>query len=256
LALFPLNLVLFEPAEIAAPLPRTDPRALHVLEVLHRHVGDTFDVGLVNGPRGKATLTVITQDALILAFSWGESPPAPPPLTLLIGLPRPQTARKILQEATALGVGALHFVTTERGEPSYADSTLWSSGEWRRHLLAGAAQAFCTRIPEVSFGRKLNEVIASLPPQATRVALDNYESAVSLVSAIAKPSATSNVVHATGTAQHIVLALGSERGWTGAERDLLRANNFTLAHLGSRVLRTETACVAAIAIVKSTLGWL
>jgi RsmE family RNA methyltransferase len=107
---------------------------------------------------------------------------------LLIGLPRPQTARKILQEATALGVSALHFVTTERGEPSYADSTLWSSGEWRRHLLTGAAQAFCTRIPEVSFGRKLSDVIAGLPPLATRVALDNYEAPVSLANYMPPPT--------------------------------------------------------------------
>lgn len=226
-----------------------------MLNVLHRHEGDSFDVGLVDGPRGKATLKAVNQDALSLAFSWGEAPPPLPPLTILIGLPRPQTARKILQEATALGVGALHFVNTERGEPSYADSTLWSSGEWRRHLLAGAAQAFCTRLPEVSFGRKLSEVIANLPPEARRVALDNYESPVSLSAAI-KLSATANSAAVAGPGQAVFLALGAERGWTGAERDLLRTSGFALAHLGSRVLRTETACVAAIAIVKSTLGWL
>jgi len=253
---YSLNLVLFEPSEISAPLPRSDPRAQHVLDVLRRKEDEPFDVGIVNGPRGKATLTAITQNAITLAFSWGEAPPPTSPLTLLIGLPRPQTARKILQEATALGVAAIHFVATERGEPSYADSTLWSSGEWRRHLLAGAAQAFCTRIPEVSFGKKLSEAIAGLSPQATRVALDNYESPVSLAATV-KLHATANTTQtAAGGGPFVVLALGSERGWTGAERDLLRANGFTLAHLGPRVLRAETACVAAIAIVKSSLGWL
>jgi len=251
-----LNLALFEPAEISKPLPRSDPRAVHVLEILRRSEGDVFDVGLVNGPRGKATLIMIKPDALTLDFLWGDSPPLLPPLTLLIGLPRPQTARKILHEATTLGVSALHFVATDRGEPSYADSTLWSSGEWRRHLLAGAAQAFCTRIPEVSFGKKLSEAIAGLSPQATRVALDNYESPVSLAATV-KLHATANTTQtAAGGGPFVVLALGSERGWTGAERDLLRANGFTLAHLGPRVLRAETACVAAIAIVKSSLGWL
>jgi RsmE family RNA methyltransferase len=221
--------------------------------VLRRAPGDTFDVGLVNGPRGKATLATINQEVLTLTFSWGTPPPLPPPLTLIIGLPRPQTARKILQEATALGVLALHFVTTERGEPAYASSTLWSSGEWQRHLLAGAAQAFCTRLPEVSFGRALPEIISRLEPQATRVALDNYESPVALAAAINSSGPTQKP---SAIDQAVVLALGSERGWTAAERDLLRASHFTLAHLGPRVLRTETACVAAIAIVKSTLGWL
>jgi len=250
-----VNLVLFEPAEIFLALPRTDPRALHVLEVLRRHEGDTFDVGLVNGPRGKATLKTIERDTLALTFCWGEAPPSLPPLSLLIGLPRPQTARKILQEATALGAGELHFVTTERGEPSYADSSLWSSGEWRRHLLAGAAQAFCTRIPDLSFGQNLIDIINNLSPDTTRIALDNYESTIPLAAAL-KPASTATSLAAVGPARPVVLALGSERGWTAAERDLLRANGFALAHLGSRVLRTETACVAAIAIVKSTLGWL
>ena len=250
-----MNLVLFESVEIGSPLPRKDPRATHILEVLRRSPGDTFDVGLVDGPRGKATLASIHPDALNLTFAWGAPPTPLPPLTLLIGLPRPQTARKILLEATTLGVQSLHFVTTERGEVSYASSTLWSSGEWRRHLLAGAAQAFCTRLPEVSFGHTLLEVIAALPPQATRVALDNYESLVSLATAI-RPPPTVQYIEPPAISQSVVLALGSERGWTGTERDLLRANHFTLAHLGPRVLRTETACVAAIAIVNSTLGWL
>ncbi len=251
-----MNLVLFEPAEIAAPLPRSDSRAQHILDVLRRREGDTFDVGLVNGPRGKATLAAIGNDHLSLTFSWSEPPPLPPPLTLLIGLPRPQTARKILHEATSLGVNALHFAATERAEPSYADSTLWTSGEWRRHLLAGAAQAFCTRIPEISSGRKLAELIASLPPDAIRVALDNYEARSPLATAINPPHTANSPLSPAENKTPVVLALGSERGWTGNERDLLRAKGFTLAHLGPRVLRTETACVAAIAIVKSTLGWL
>ncbi len=248
-----MNLVLFEPSEIATPLPRSDPRAIHILDVLRRTPGDTFDVGLVNGPRGKATLTETNRDALTLAFSWGEPPPPLPPLTLLVGLPRPQTARKILQETTALGVGAIHFIKTEQGEPSYASSTLWSSGEWRRHLLAGATQAFCTRLPEVTFGQELKAVLGSLPSDALRIALDNYESPAALATVLQTESRTSKNQPSD---RQVVLALGSERGWTTAERMAFRENQFVLAHLGPRVLRTETACVAALAIVKSSLNWL
>ena len=49
----------------------------------------------------------------------------------------------------------------------------------------------------------------------------------------------------------IAIALGPERGWSAAERSLLRAGGFELAHLGARVLRTETAAVAAISIAKA-----
>lgn len=237
-----VNLLLFEPAELTAPLPRRDPRAAHLLGVLRRKAGDTFDAGLVNGPRGKGTVVEIGPDALTLSFAWGTPPPPPEPVTLLIGLPRPQTARDILREATSLGAGALHFFQAEKGEPSYARSTLWSSGEWRRHVVTGAEQAFDTRLPAVTHGESLAAALAALPAAATRLALDNYES----------PQPLSAVT----LGSPVVLAFGPERGWSAAERDLLRAGRFTFAHLGSRVLRSETAVIAALSVVRSRLGWL
>jgi len=236
-----VNLILFEPAEIAAPLPRRDPRAVHLLDVLRRHEGDTFDAGLVNGPRGRGTLVAIGTHALTLRFDWGAPPPPPDPIALIVGLPRPQTARDILRDATTLGIAALHFVTTEKGDPNYADSALWTRGEWRRHLIAGAAQAFCTRLPEVTHGRTLADTITALPPAGTRLALDNYESPASLS-------------HVKSIAPPVTLALGPERGWSAAERELLRAQQFAFVHLGPRVLRTETAIVAALTLVKAQVG--
>jgi 16S rRNA (uracil1498-N3)-methyltransferase len=212
-----------------------------LLDVLRRREGDPFDAGLVNGPRGKGRLEKIAPDALTFSFAWGEAPPPLDPIMLLIGLPRPQTARKILQEATSLGVGLLHFFTAEKAEPSYARSTLWTSGEWRRHLVAGAEQAFCTQLPGLTHGLTLAAALEKTPAAATRLALDNYEASAPL--GHGQPLADAPVV----------LALGSERGWSAAERDFLRAKNFSLVHLGPRVLRTETAVVAAVALVKAGL---
>ncbi len=236
-----MNLILFEAGELARPLPRSDRRAVHVLDVLHRGAGDTFDAGLVNGPRGKATVTAITADALTLAFAWGPPPPPRAGLALVLGLPRPQTARDILRDATTLGATALHFVRTEKSDPGYAQSTLWSSGEWRRHVLAGAEQAFDPALPAVTHAQPLASVLTTLPPGGTRLALDNYESALPLgeVSAVADP---------------VTLAIGAERGWSAGERAALRAHGFTLVHLGPRVLRTETAVTAALALVRAKLG--
>lgn len=235
-----MNLVLFEPAELAAPLPLADPRAVHILKILRRREGDTFDAGTVNGPRGKATLATITPDALTLTFAWDPPLPPLPETTLLIGLPRPQTARDILRDATTLGATRIHFVATERADRNYATSTLWTSGEWRRHCLTGAAQAFDTRIPEVTWTHTLASALTNLSPSsaadANRLALDNYEASVPLRSA---------------GAGKIVLALGPERGFGPADRDTLRGAGFTLAHLGPRVLRVETATVAALAIIRA-----
>lgn len=237
-----MNLILFESA--VPSLPRSDPRIAHVVDVLRRGPGEPFDVGLVNGPRGRAQITSISAQTVTLAFEWGPAPGPLDPLTLIIGLPRPQTARDILRDATTLGVAALHFVTTEKGEASYAQSSLWSTGEWRRHVLTGVEQAFDTRVPEVTFGRPLGDMLAQLPPDNARLALDNYEASLALPDWPFTPD------------QPIVLAIGAERGWSNTERELLRNRCFGLAHLGSRVLRTESAVLASVAIVRAQLGWL
>ena len=237
-----VNIILFSPAEVELPLPRRDPRARHILEVLHRAPGGDFDAGLINGPRGKATLRAITADALILSYAWGAAPPPLAPIHLIVGLPRPQTARDILREGTTLGVAALDFVRTDRGDPGYALSSLWTSREWEKFLVAGAAQAFCTRLPAVRSGQSLAESLAALPADCARVALDNYEAPAALrdLDLAGRPAVT--------------LALGAERGWSAAERALLLQRGFLFAHLGERVLRTETACIAAITLLKAKLG--
>lgn len=210
--------------------------------MLKRTAGDSFDAGLVNGPRGKATIAAIDPDgALHLSFVWGAAPAPLAPIHLLVGLPRPQTVRDILREGAALGLASLEFVRTERGEPSYAQSSLWSSPERETLLLAGAAQAFCTRLPEVRHGRTLAAALA-VPPHGVSLALDNYEAS--------QPLSRAEVP----VGGPVTIAIGSERGWTAAERDLLLRRGFLFVHLGERVLRTETACIAAISLLRAKLG--
>lgn len=239
-----MNLLLFAADEIAAPLPRRDVRAQHLLEVLRRAPGDEFDAGLVNGPRGKGRIVALDEHALTLAFTWAQPPAPPDSITLLIGLPRPQTARDILRDATTLGVSAIHFVATEKSEPSYAQSTLWRDGEWRRHVLAGAAQAFATQIPDVTATHTLADALALPSPTATHLALDNYEAARAL-----------RVCHPLDD-KPLVLALGPERGWGARDREQLRTAGFELVHLGPRVLRLETAVIAALTLAKAARGTL
>jgi len=299
-----VNLVLLERHELSRPLPADDPRAVHVLTVLRRVPGETFDVGLVDGPRGKAAVRAVDSAGLHLEFTWGPPPPPLPPLTLLVGLARPQTARKILQEATTLGVAALHFVRTERSEPQYAQSSLWSSGEWRDHLCAGAAQAFTTQLPRVTWDTELSAHLAagwagacgsdeSAGPSGVSEPAESHRSVWSkgsapptdragLAGAAKLPGGSSSAVAAAApsveggirrlaldnyeataplgawrlaSGEACVLAIGPERGWGPRDRDALRAAGFALAHLGPRVLRSETTVVAALAILRADSGF-
>jgi RsmE family RNA methyltransferase len=240
LARSPVNLILFQPEEATRPLPREDRRARHLLEVLRRNVGDSFDAGVVNGPRGKGVVTAVDAATLQFTFTPGPTLAPLPALTLLVGLPRPQTARDILRDATTLGATQLLFVRTEKTEPSYAASSLWTEGEWQRQVFAGAEQAFDPRVPVVTAGLTLAAAVATIAASGSRIALDNYESPGPLSAA-------------TPTLP-LTVAIGGERGWSAQDRTTLRAAGFQFCHLGERVLRTETAVVAALAILRGRLG--
>jgi len=235
-----MNIILFESCEVDEPFRRDDPRVNHILTVLRREIGDATDVGIVNGPRGKAILRSLNEHEVGFDFTWGEAPSALLPIDLIVGLSRPQTSRKLLQEATSLGVRSLYFAATTRAEPSYASSKLWTTDEWKRLVRAGVEQAFSTRFPAVKFGVSLSDCIESTKSAGRRICLDNYE-------------ATTGLWETTDETQSVVLAVGSERGWTENERELFRENGFALAHLGDRPLRTETAAIASISIVSAQM---
>lgn len=239
-SIVPLNLILFEPDEIGRPLPTADPRARHVLEVLRRRPGDSFDAGLTNGTPGRATLVAQQDNTLEIAFTPGEPLAPRATLRVLVGLPRPQTARDILRDATTLGATELHFVISARTDTNYASSSLWSTGEWRRHVLAGAMQAFDPRLPRVTWGTPLGEVLDELPREDPLYACDNYEAPRPLARSLLPGD------------RPLAIALGPERGWDASDRNLLRAHHAELVHLGPRVLRLETAIVAALTLVTAS----
>jgi RsmE family RNA methyltransferase len=94
-------------------------------------------------------------------------------------------------------------------------------------------------LPVVTAGRSLADVVGALSPATVRFALDNYEAGYSIGSA--------------SLSLPLALALGPERGWSTDERNLLRSAGFEVVHIGRRVLRVETACVAALGIIKTDL---
>ncbi len=236
-----MNLILFSREEVREPLPRSDPRARHLLHHLKRGRGERFDAGLIDGPRGKGWIEEFHSDRLQLNFVWENATPAFSPLVLVVGLPRPQTARRILREAAAFGIEAILFFAADKGVASYRSSKLWAGNEYRQRLIEGAEQAFSTRLPRVTLHDTLAEALVSLPTGRDRIALDVYEAEASL--------STLKTLQAEAT-----LAVGPERGWAAGERDALRRAGFRLAHLGDRVLRSDTACICGMSLVLAARG--
>ena len=235
-----MNLVLINQDESTQGISVEDPRVIHLTQTVGMQVNKTFFVGIKNGLRGLATVKEIGQ-RLIFTVEWEKEKQSKLPLELLVGLPRPQTAKKILYEAACLGINKVIFFVSEKGDPGYHSSSLWKNNEWEDFLLRGAEQACSCLIPEVVHASSIEEGIGLLHPQSWRVALDPYVAQEALKTNTKKIS--------QGT-----LAIGPERGWSDSERSVLKANGFNFYHLGDRILRVETACTAGTVLMLSELN--
>jgi len=233
-----VNLVLITPEEAKAGLPLDDTRTRHLCETVGLAIGGTFHVGVENGLRGIATLTSLAPQ-LTFTITWEQSPQARLPLTVLIGLPRPQTAKKVLHDLASLGAAKIIFFESDKGDPGYLTSSLWKEGEWREHVLKGTEQACSTLVPEVTRVGSLAEALIGLDANAWKLALDPYE-------ATGTPEISS-------PAKGAVLAIGPERGFSDSERAALRTNGFAFAHLGDRILRVEAAALVGGALMLAQL---
>lgn len=239
-----MNLILLESAAVEHRLSVGDKRFEHARGVLRLGVGDTFAVGLRNGPLGRATVTKLGGSDFTFSVEWGERPTLPPPVTLLLGMCRPAAARRILQTLPTLGVRRLIMVGGGRSDPAYARSSLWRGDEWRRLLEEGAEQACDTYIPEVVVVDAMEEALEHLDNVATRIVFDVYARGGWADASIQQESPA-------------CLAVGSERGWTAHERDLLAAADFSPVSLfGGRVMRCEAAVTVGLALLADKCGWI
>lgn len=235
-----MNLVLFEPKEWHNPLPWSDHRAQHLRDILKLAVGDRFAAGIVGGPVGSLEITEMSETACFLGKAhWNDDAPRPARIVVLIGTPRPPTARRLLKDLTTLGALELHFAATDLGDKSYLQSNLWK-GEFRSALLEGAAQTRTTYLPSVFQYPSLWRALK---------AIDDQHSGPGVWFDAGGCDWTRHPIHEEADSERVLkLALGPERGWTDVERERLKAAGWHQAGLGPRVLRTETACTLAVGV--------
>ncbi len=238
-----MNLILLSSDEIGNPIPGYDPRAKHIRRTLRLQEGDSIAAGIINGPIGKAKIISISKKKLILTFTAEHKKTTPYPVTLIVGLTRPQIAKHIMRESAAMGITALWFYPTQLGEKSYLSSNFWKAKNYLPQLIKGASQGVTTNLPDVTIFDSLATVFDQLPTRQAKIALDNNRPTNSIRSY---------------SLQHksVALLLGSERGLTDRELDMIEAHKFTLLKMGNRVLRTDTACIAGVTLVLSKLGYI
>lgn len=265
-----MNICLFTEEEIGKPLDARDERAVHLNKVLHKKCGDKFAAGIIGGKAGTAVITKMTEvpnpktgknDVQIeYDFTPESDGKMLYPLIMVIGFPRPIQLKRLLRDIAGLGVSRVYLTGTELGEKSYMQSTLVERGAAYQMLLDGTVQAASTHVPELFLETNLASCIDHINadfPDAKKAALDNIRAKLSLENFMNDLlSGTKEKQDLINSTCPIIAAIGSERGWTDRERDLLENEGYKLCSMGKRVLRTETAATVSASIILSKCGFL
>lgn len=240
-----MNLIIVEAAEInaAGDVALSGDRAAHLLNVLCVEPGHQVRVGVVDGPCGIGTVNAIGDGHVALRCALDVDIPPRPNIDLLLAVPRPKVMRRLWAQIAALGVGRIILTNAEKVERNYFDTHILAPDTYRPLLIEGLQQARDTRLPIVSIHRQFKVLIEdhldALFAEGLRV--------------VADPSATTplaEVVRASA-GERVLLAIGPEGGWNAFELGLLEAHGFQKAAMGPRTLRTDTACVALLALAHS-----
>lgn len=216
----------------------------HLLRVLRAVAGDAcvlfngdgfdYDARIVTVDKRDAEVEVLSARAIA-----NESPLR---ITLLQALARGEKMDWILQKATELGVAAFVPVASERSEVKLDGERVDKRvAHWRSVVVAACEQSGRARVPQVATPTSLVQALPTLPAGSRRLLLDP------------------DSVHGLrtlddGDNRELVLAIGPEGGWSPRDCETLRVAGFAGIRLGPRVLRTETAGLAAIAALQARRG--
>lgn len=217
--------------------------ATHLGKVLRVRGGD--EIILFNGDGLDHMARIISTGRHDMTIEIGEcresDTESPIDVTLLQGICKNQHMDMLIQKSTELGVRTIRPVICERGVVRINDERIDRKvRHWRRVAISACEQCGQTLIPEFGQPEILADAIERLDATAARIILD--------------PAGSEILQAAIGTAHCIVLLVGPEGGLTKTETSAALKAGFRTVRLGPRVLRTETAPVAALSIIQYLIG--
>ena len=221
-----------------------DDAAAHLVRVLRMRAGDAcvlfngdghdYGARLLQADKRGATAEIL--DARIVD---NESTLR---IVLLQGIARGEKMDLILQKATELGVARIVPVEAERTEVRLDGERLRKRvAHWHNVVASACEQSGRARVPALDAPVALAEAARDADGAALRLTLDPQ--GAHGLQALSRPASSS-----------VVLAIGPEGWWSPRDREMLRAAGFEGLRLGPRILRTETAGLAAIAALQALHG--
>lgn len=193
--------------------------------------------------RGECLLEESEQSYLEFEVRWNDSNPnSTIALSVVVGISRPQTIKKILQYGASFGVKQLFFVKSQGVAKSYLQSKALFKENIKDQLVLGMEQGRNPIVPIVEVHTDLKECINEL--------LENPAANQKLLIADTQVAPEQNLLSLftnAPLAEHAVLAIGPELGWTQSDRAIFTEYGFEPFSLGANMLRTETAFSAGVA---------
>jgi len=169
------------------------------------------------------------------------------PLTLILAVYKFDRMEWVIEKATELGVAALAPVIARRTEKHLAQAAEKRAERWRRIAHESAQQSRRSDVPIIFDPMPLATRVRQAS-EATRIVLAEQERTTTLRNALDEAMASAESEMPT-----LEIAIGPEGGWAPSEEALFDANGWRAASLGPRILRAETAAIAALAVVASCL---
>ncbi|MFH2091662.1 MAG: 16S rRNA (uracil(1498)-N(3))-methyltransferase [Pseudomonadota bacterium] len=226
-----MNLILLEKFDfIDDDLVQIQGRRLdHLKTVTKVKAGDTLVCGQLNGKMGTGIVCQIADDHCRIKVTLDSDPPLPLPLTLVLALPRPKYTRRIIQAATSLGVKQIYLINSWRVEKSFWKSPVISPDSLHQQMILGLEQSRDTMLPVVHFKRFFRQFVEQDLPEISK----------NSVCITAHPKTDRLCPMAID--QPVTLIVGPEGGFIDIEIQTLEKYGFNSYHIGSRILKVETA---------------
>lgn len=233
------------PLSVGATFELPDGAAAHLVRVLRLQPGDAcvlfngdghdYDARIAAVGKRGASVQVLDRRAVD-----NESPLR---ITLLQGIARGEKMDLVLQKATELGVAEVRPVASERSDVRLDEARAAKRlAHWQQVVAAACEQSGRARVPRVA------------APQALSAALEALGGTAAGARWWLDPFADRPVAAVPAGIDACTLAVGPEGGWSPGDRALLQEAGFAGLRLGPRVLRTETAGLAAIAVLQARAG--
>jgi len=246
-----MNVVLIESSEIIDQrVTLKGERAKHVAKVLRSSIGDSIRIGIIDDRLGTGIIEKITRKqpySVVVHVALTDVPPAPSNVDIILALPRPIMFKRVLSQATTLGVKNFFIINAGRVEKSFWNAGVVDELVYRTHLLKGLEQAIDTTVPSVRFYRGFKSFVDDIVPEIK----GDYGY---LTVADPRFSNTSDTLINKGPGR-VLLAIGPEGGWLDYEVDRMVEAGFKGLGFGTRILRVDTAVIALHSVVaNSSLG--